>query len=59
MKIKFVDIPVGKDPRGNIAVLENISVPFKIKRVYYLFDVPSGGTRGGLSLIHISEPTRH
>ena len=47
MKIKFVDIPVVKDPRGNIAVVENISVPFKIKRVYYLFDVPSGGTRGG------------
>ena len=47
MKIEFVDIPVVKDPRGNIAVVENISLPFKIKRVYYLFDVPSGGTRGG------------
>ena len=47
MKIKFVDIPVVKDPRGNIAVVENISVPFKIKRVYYLYDVPSDGSRGG------------
>lgn len=34
--------------RGNITAVENeISVPFSIKRVYYLYDVPGGESRGG------------
>ena len=34
--------------KGNITVVENdISVPFCIKRVYYLYDVPGGESRGG------------
>lgn len=45
--LKILDIPKIKDPRGNLAVIENDVVPFEIKRVYYLFDVPSGSTRGG------------
>jgi dTDP-4-dehydrorhamnose 3,5-epimerase-like enzyme len=33
---------------GNITVLESgISVPFPIKRIYYLYDIPSGEARGG------------
>jgi hypothetical protein len=33
---------------GNITVVENnISIPFEVKRVYYLYDVPGGETRGG------------
>ena len=33
---------------GNITVIEgDKSVPFSIKRVYYLYDIPSGETRGG------------
>ena len=33
---------------GNITVLENgVNVPFDVKRVYYLYDVPSGEERGG------------
>ena len=33
---------------GNITVLENgVNVPFNVKRVYYLYDVPSGEERGG------------
>jgi hypothetical protein len=33
---------------GNItAVEENINIPFSLKRVYYLYDVPGGGERGG------------
>src|SRR5690606_18841881 len=35
------------DYRGNIAVVENDVAPFEIKRVYYLFDVPSSASRGG------------
>ena len=47
MEVKWLDIPSIKDPRGNLAVLENSKLPFKPKRVYYLFDVPSGSERGG------------
>ena len=33
---------------GNITVVENgVNVPFNVKRVYYLYDVPSGEQRGG------------
>jgi hypothetical protein len=33
---------------GNITVLEeNIDIPFGVKRVYYLYDVPGGAERGG------------
>lgn len=45
--IRMVDIPKVKDPRGNLAVIEKDVISFKIERVYYLFDVPSGAYRGG------------
>ena len=33
---------------GNITVIENgNNIPFEVKRVYYLYDVPSGEVRGG------------
>lgn len=36
------------DPRGNLTFVEsNRHVPFEIKRVYYLYDVPGGAERGG------------
>jgi hypothetical protein len=47
MNIEIIDIPKIEDYRGNIAVIENEVVPFEIKRVYYLFDVPSSAKRGG------------
>lgn len=47
MDINWIDIPIISDPRGNLAVLENSNLPFDIKRVYYLFDVPFGSERGG------------
>ena len=35
------------DDKGNITVVENMkTVPFDVKRVYYLYDVPGGGSRG-------------
>lgn len=35
------------DRKGNLSVVENgISIPFEIKRGYYLYDVPSGEARG-------------
>ena len=45
--IKIIDIPKITDVRGNLSVIENDVVPFEIKRVYYLYDVPSGTHRGG------------
>jgi dTDP-4-dehydrorhamnose 3,5-epimerase-like enzyme len=45
--ITIIDIPKITDVRGNLSVIENAVVPFEIKRVYYLYDVPSGTHRGG------------
>lgn len=47
MTHKLIEIPKIKDPRGNLSVIENQTVPFEIKRVYYLYDVPSDAFRGG------------
>lgn len=47
MNVELISIPKIEDYRGNIAVIENEVVPFEIKRVYYLFDVPSAASRGG------------
>ena len=34
--------------KGNISVVENyFTIPFDIKRVYYLYDIPGGESRGG------------
>ena len=47
MDIQIIDIPKIKNAKGNIGVIENEVVPFDIKRVYYLYDVPSSAKRGG------------
>ncbi|NQY05636.1 MAG: WxcM-like domain-containing protein [Flavobacteriaceae bacterium] len=46
-EVRFIDLPKIQDPRGNLSVIENGTIPFEIKRVYYLYDVPSGAYRGG------------
>lgn len=45
----ILDIPKVHDTRGNLSVLEGNAVPFEMKRVYYLYDIPSGARRGGHS----------
>jgi len=48
MTIKLIDLPKGEDPRGNISFIEEgKDVPFKIKRIYWIYDVPGGEIRGG------------
>jgi len=47
--IEIIDIPKITDTRGNLSVIENDVVPFEVKRVYYLYDIPSGAERGGHS----------
>lgn len=45
---QIVELPRIHDPRGNLTVIEGGKhVPFDIKRVYYLYDVPGGAERGG------------
>jgi len=51
MNINIISIPKIEDYRGNLAIIEKDVVPFEIKRVYYLFDVPSTAHRGGHSHI--------
>lgn len=46
-QIQLIALPKIEDHRGNLSVIENDTIPFDIKRVYYLYDVPSGAERGG------------
>ena len=44
---KIIDLPKISDPRGNLSFIEGGQhIPFDIKRVYYLYDVPGGSDRG-------------
>ena len=44
----LIDLPKIADPRGNLTFIEGQRhIPFDIKRVYYLYDVPGGSERGG------------
>lgn len=44
---KIVELPKIADARGNLTFIEEDHIPFEIKRVYYLYDVPGGSERGG------------
>ena len=45
---KIIELPKISDPRGNLTFVENgHHIPFDIRRVYYLYDVPGGSERGG------------
>lgn len=44
--VKIIDIPEYRDHRGGLSIIENKLIPFKIKRVFYLYDVPEGSFRG-------------
>ena len=46
---RIIEIPKVHDTRGNLSAIENEVIPFAMRRVYYLYDVPSGGRRGGHS----------
>lgn len=44
---RIIDLPKIADPRGNLTFIEGGQhIPFDIKRVYYLYDVPGGAERG-------------
>ena len=51
---RIIELPRHHHPNGTIAVVENGGLyPFDVRRVYYLYDVPSDAERGGHS--HFSE----
>jgi dTDP-4-dehydrorhamnose 3,5-epimerase-like enzyme len=56
-KVKIIDIPkiIDEQGRGNLAVIEKDTFPFDIKRVYFLYDVPSDAYRGGHAHKQVSE----
>lgn len=46
--VRIIDLPRVPDARGNLTFIEGQRhIPFDIKRVYYLYDVPGGAHRGG------------
>jgi len=48
MEIKLINLPKFEDPRGNLSFIEEQKhIPFKIERVYWIYDVPGGQVRGG------------
>lgn len=48
MKPELINLKRIYDHRGNLTVVEeNKDLPFEIKRVYWLYDVPGGENRGG------------
>ncbi|MBS5613428.1 MAG: WxcM-like domain-containing protein [Prevotella buccalis] len=48
MEAKIIDLVKIIDPRGNLTVAEGCKdVPFDVKRVYWVYDVPAGENRGG------------
>lgn len=52
----ILEIDKHHNARGNISVVENgVTVPFDVKRVYYLYDVPGGESRGGHAHIELQQ----
>jgi oxalate decarboxylase/phosphoglucose isomerase-like protein (cupin superfamily) len=48
MQPHIINLPKFLDPRGNLSFIEeDTHLPFKIKRVYWIYDVPGGEYRGG------------
>ncbi|MDQ6785999.1 MAG: FdtA/QdtA family cupin domain-containing protein [Acidobacteriota bacterium] len=48
---RLVELPKISDPRGNLTFIENQKhIPFDIKRVFFLYDVPGGENRAGHAL---------
>jgi hypothetical protein len=53
---QLISLPKVADSRGNLTFVEaNRHIPFDIKRVYYLYDVPGGAERGGHAHKHLNQ----
>lgn len=48
MHCQLFNLPKIADGRGNLSIIEEFKqIPFKIKRTYWIYDVPGGVERGG------------
>lgn len=46
--VRIIELPKFLDARGNLSFVENLrQLPFEIKRIYWIYDVPGGESRGG------------
>jgi hypothetical protein len=52
----LLHLPKIPDDRGNLTFFESLNhIPFEIKRVYWIYDVPGGETRGGHAFLKQNE----
>jgi dTDP-4-dehydrorhamnose 3,5-epimerase-like enzyme len=55
-KCRLIELPKILDNRGNLTFMESSRhIPFEIKRVYYLYDVPGGALRGGHAHLNLRQ----
>jgi hypothetical protein len=53
---RLVNLPKIEDPRGNLTALEGLrEIPFAIRRVYWIYNVPGGEKRGGHAYRELQE----
>ena len=53
---QLIQLPKFLDARGNLSIVQNAThIPFEIKRVYWVYDVPGGECRGGHAYIRNEE----
>lgn len=55
MQPHLINLPKVENQSANVTLIESNAIPFEIKRVYYLYDIPAGAERGGHSHINQSE----
>ena len=54
--VRLIDLPKISDPRGKLSFIESQShIPFKLKRVYWVYDVPGGESRGSHAFFQSEE----
>ena len=52
----LIDLPKIENRSGNITAIENnLDIPFEVKRIYYLYDIPSGESRGGHAHVNLQQ----
>jgi hypothetical protein len=53
---RIIDLPKIANPKGNLTFIEgDRHIPFEIRRVYYLYDVPGGESRGGHAHLQLEQ----
>jgi WxcM-like protein len=53
---QLINFPIVPDHRGNLTFIEgNRHIPFEIRRVFYLYDVPGGESRAGHALKNVEQ----